>query len=131
MSTNTPISISIFLLNRAVTAVIGCEGVCPTLTNMMTVFLTAAVLTAAPAADAFAFSGGVSHVVTHPAAVTTMPVTRSTTGTRPRDICQRHRRYRTPAATLVNPSLVVINRIEASWEENAILQGPFDRLLQA
>ena len=34
------------------------------------VFLTAAALAAGPTADAFAFSGGVSHVVTHPASKT-------------------------------------------------------------
>ena len=34
----------------------------------MIVFVTAAAVAAAPTADAFAFSGGVSHVVTHPAA---------------------------------------------------------------
>ena len=33
----------------------------------MIVFVTAAAVAAAPTADAFAFSGGVSHVVTHPA----------------------------------------------------------------
>ena len=33
----------------------------------MIVFVTAAAVASAPTADAFAFSGGVSHVVTHPA----------------------------------------------------------------
>jgi hypothetical protein len=37
------------------------------LAKMMIVFVTAAALTAGPTGDAFAFSGGVSHVVTHPA----------------------------------------------------------------
>ena len=37
------------------------------LAKIMIVFVTAAALTAEPTADAFAFSGGVSHVVTHPA----------------------------------------------------------------
>ena len=37
------------------------------LAKIMIVFVTAAALAAGPTADAFAFSGGVSHVVTHPA----------------------------------------------------------------
>jgi hypothetical protein len=37
------------------------------LAKIMIVFVTAAALTAEPTADAFAFSGGVSRVVTHPA----------------------------------------------------------------
>jgi len=37
------------------------------LAKIMIVLVTAAALTAGPTADAFAFSGGVSHVVTHPA----------------------------------------------------------------
>ena len=40
------------------------------LAKIMIVFMTAAALTAGPTADAFAFSGGVSHVVTHPASKT-------------------------------------------------------------
>jgi hypothetical protein len=36
------------------------------LAKIMIIFVTAAVLAAGPTADAFAFSGGVSHVVTHP-----------------------------------------------------------------
>jgi hypothetical protein len=40
--------------------------------------LTAAAVVAGPTAHAFAFSGGVSHVVTHPLAVsTTMPTEHS------------------------------------------------------
>ena len=39
------------------------------LAKIMIVFVTAAALTAGPTADAFAFSGGVSHV-THPASKT-------------------------------------------------------------
>jgi hypothetical protein len=38
------------------------------LAKIMIVVVTAAALAAGPTADAFAFSGGVSHVVTHPAA---------------------------------------------------------------
>jgi hypothetical protein len=37
------------------------------LAKSMIVVVTAAALAAGPTADAFAFSGGVSHVVTHPA----------------------------------------------------------------
>jgi hypothetical protein len=37
------------------------------LAKIMIVLVTAAALTAGPTADAFAFSGGVSHVITHPA----------------------------------------------------------------
>jgi len=37
------------------------------LAKIMIVVVTAAALAAGPTADAFAFSGGVSHVVTHPA----------------------------------------------------------------
>jgi hypothetical protein len=43
------------------------EGVRPMLARIMIVFVTAATLSAGLTADAFAFSGGVSHVVTHPA----------------------------------------------------------------
>jgi hypothetical protein len=40
------------------------------LVKIMIVFVTAAALTAGLTAGAFAFSGGVSHVVTHPIAMT-------------------------------------------------------------
>jgi hypothetical protein len=40
------------------------------LAKIMIVFVTAAALTAGLTADAFPFSGGVSHVVTHPASRT-------------------------------------------------------------
>jgi hypothetical protein len=66
------------------------------LTKIMSVFVTAAALSAGLTADAFAFSGGASHVVTHPlammtATVTAMPITRPRAGIHPRDVCQRHR----------------------------------------
>src|SRR5262249_11608612 len=94
MSTNRPMTISIFLLNGTVTAMIPaghCQGVCPMLTKMMTVIVAAAALTAGLTPDAFAFSGGVSHVVTHPAPVIAVPMTRSTPAIRLRDVCQRTR----------------------------------------
>jgi len=93
LSTNRQMTISNFLFNGTVTAMIPaghCQGVCPMLTKMMTVFAAAAALIAG-LTPASAFSGGVSHVVTHPAAVTAMPMTRSTAAIRPRDVCQRHR----------------------------------------
>jgi hypothetical protein len=78
------------------------------LTKIMTVFVTAAALAAGPTADAVAFSGGVSHVVTHPlamttAAVTAMPITRPTAAIRRRDVCQHHGPQRMASTTLANP----------------------------
>jgi len=40
------------------------------LTKIMIAFVTAAVLSAGVTADALAFSGGVSHVMTHPVSTT-------------------------------------------------------------
>jgi hypothetical protein len=65
--------------------------------KIMLVLVAAAALAAVPIANAVAFSGGVSHVVTHPLAVTTaavtaMPITRPTAATRPRDVRQHHAR---------------------------------------
>ena len=68
------------------------------LVKIMIVFVTAAALTAELTGGAFAFSGGVSHVVTHPAAMTADTVTAlpidPTAAIRLREISQHHAHHR-------------------------------------
>jgi hypothetical protein len=72
------------------------------------VLVTAAALTAGLTANAFAFSGGVSHVVTHPVAITTGAVTAMPadprTAIRLGDVPQYHARHRGRATSDTTPA---------------------------
>jgi hypothetical protein len=78
------------------------------------VFMTAAALTAGLTANAFAFSGGVSHVVMHPVAMTTGIVTAMPadppTAIRLSDVPQYHARYRGRATSDTTPATHGLSR---------------------
>jgi hypothetical protein len=73
------------------------EGGWLVLGKITMVLVTAAALTAGLTANAFAFSGGVSHVVTHPVAMTTGIVTAMPADHNPRALWMKSVRDRSEA----------------------------------